>query len=224
MFGTVLAFLVLGAAVWLLFKLKQKDVAGCTAMLGLTRAAQRRVTRGRTPEGWDFTDILLATGTIEGLPAELRERGIRGPWLPKTRRSETQFTLLALTPARAPRAALRLQPAGVLRTTEQLVSGAPAIVLTGDAAFDAAYHLYSNDPPAALLAVSADLRGDLMQIYTSSQVGKTKTLANAMTAGLLLGTFDIGSEHAIYYVYGTPTTTVATQLKAIAPILSRLAS
>ena len=213
----------LAVALFFLIKLKHKDVAEAAAVLGLTPVAKGAQSRGRTAEGWEFHETVFADGTVEGVPAQLLARMIRGVVMPKASRNVAQFTVLALGGAAPRRTSLRLQPAGVMRELEAFTKGAPPAIATGDAAFDEAYRLYVEEPAAAMLAVTPDLRQALLALHASAGAGKPGTTVNYLASSSLLGTFDITPDRATFYVYGSPTRSTAERVKAAAPILVRLA-
>ncbi|MCC7106843.1 MAG: hypothetical protein IT307_17050 [Chloroflexi bacterium] len=220
--AVLIGLVLFAAALYGLFRLKQKDIAESAAVLELavSKGAQ---SKGRMSEGWEFHEGVVAQGTLEGVPAVLSSRMIKGIVAPKANRSVTQFTVLSLQ-AKAPASlSLRLQPAGVTRLAEQLTQGAPVVVPTGDAAFDEAYKLYSDNPAAAIAAIGPDVRAAMLGLYAASGVGRPGTPANYLASASLLGTFEIAPDRSVYYVFGSPTKKVAEHIKAAAPILARLA-
>ena len=132
------------------------------------------------------------------------------------------MTMLTLRPAQPIAATLRLQPAGMMRGLEQLVQGAPAPMATGDAPFDAAYHVYAAEPTRAIVVLSPELRQALLAFRASVSASEPGSVSNYLTSANLLGTFDVSPDAASYYVYGSPTKTLADHIKRAAPLLARL--
>lgn len=119
-------------------------------------------------------------------------------------------------------AVFRLQPVGFMRTLEQMHQEAPSPVPTGEAAFDAAYRLYTDDPAAALAVLAPDLRRDVLAFRAAVSGNFETSGVGGLASALLMGSFDIGRESSTYYVYGSPTRKIAEHLKAAAPLVLRL--
>lgn len=212
------------ALVWL-HRAKARDVDLCAAELGLRRVEGKVESRGRTPEGLAFHELLWLRGTLDGLPADVAERRVRLPIHDRYRRQRSSlFTVLSVSRPRASTRTFRLQPVGLMGGIENLMHEPPPAVPTGDAAFDAAYRLYAEDAGAAVLALTPELRQGILAVRASVAGPLPPSAASYFAAGLLLGTFEIGADRASYSVYGTPSRKIALHLKAVGPLLARLAA
>jgi hypothetical protein len=208
------------ALVWLA-RLKQRDLDSSAAVLGFQRVKDGATTQHQTAEGWPCRDTVIAAGRVGMLDATLSVRSIPHVLSPAKKRVATQFTLLSLSLAGAPPAQFRLQPVGVAGNLEAATSGGdgPAGVATGDAAFDAAFRVYTENPTAALLVLTAEVRAALVALRAESVPHAGQYLASA----LLLGTFEVHAARATYCIYGSPTTKTAQRVLRASPLLSRLA-
>ncbi|MBP6715842.1 MAG: hypothetical protein KAY59_08310 [Acidobacteria bacterium] len=209
-------------ALYGLRRLKQKDVADAAGVLGLTIVAAAPTHKGTTAEGWPCHDTVVATGQLGGMRAELIARSIPNLLTPRKERVASQFTLLRLSPSTPPAASLRLQPTGLSRAIEQLTHNAPTPLLTGDAAFDDAFHVYASDPDPALRLLTPELRSPLVAFAAASVPAGWKP-AQQLAAGLVLGSFDITTERITYSAFGSPTRKVAEHIAGVGPLLVALA-
>ena len=108
---------------------------------------------------------------------------------------------------------------GVIETLQQ---GAPTALPTGDADFDAAFHLYTSDARGALAALSPNLRRDLLAFRQTVAGVLTDSLASKMASAFLLGSIDVEPHLVRYSMPGSPSAKIAEHLKLVAPLLARL--
>lgn len=209
-------------ALYGLRRLKQKDVTEAAGVLGLTIVSAAPTAKGTTAEGWPCHDTVLATGQLSGMRAELIARSIPNLLTPRKERVASQFTLLSLFPSTPLAVALRLQPTGLSRAIEQLTHNAPTPLLTGDAAFDDAFHVYASDPDSALRLLTPELRSQLVAFASASVPAGWKP-AQQLAAGLMLGTFQVTAERITYSAFGSPTRKLAEHIAGVAPVLAALA-
>lgn len=221
MLGATFAALTFLAVIAWLWRLKSKDAEDSARVLGLARVP-RQVTRGTTPEGFAYTQSLLLGGTLEGLAATVGERSVRRPGVVARRGEGSQLTVLTLTPTSPPRARFRLQPRGVLRMLEVAMTGDATPIVT-DPAFDEAYHVYTDDPVAALSVLTPQFRRDLLAFRANITSADPSSVAARLSSGLVLGSFEVGASTVSYSLFGSPTKTSAEHLAAVAPLLARLA-
>jgi hypothetical protein len=226
MIGFIVGMVMLGGVLAWLYVSKKGDVAGCGEVLGLRPVAETIERRGTSAEGFAFQELLRLRGTISGLDAEVWERKVRRPIDVRYRRQRgSYFSALSLAPVRAAVRPFRLQPVGVMGALEAVMSDAPApVVSTGDADFDAAYRLYTDDAAAALVVLGAELRRDLLAFRQATAGDLPANAGGYLASALLAGSFEIGPERAWYRVFGTPSRKVGAHLKQAAPLLARLAS
>ncbi len=218
----VLAGLVAFAvALMALGRLKTRDLAQCAAALGLSPVPDSPTRKDTTAEGRPCHERDVARGTLAGLAATLVNRSIPHVYSPRKDRVATQFTVLALTLPTPPPATLRLQPVSWSRGLEGFTQAPPAIVPTGDAAFDEAWHLYTDAPTAALLVLDAEVRAALVGLR-DSLVPAGPAWTERANATLLLGSFEITPHLARYVVFGSPTAATGTNAAQAAPLLVRL--
>ncbi len=222
-----MAFLVglvlLGAALWWLFRLKQRDLRECREVLGLAPASGAPVERGTTPEGFAYVQRAELRGTLLGRPATLAQRDVRYPRGSQYRRRGSAFTVLELALDRPARASLRIQPAGVLGVVEALVRGEPTDRVAIDPDFDAAYLVYSDAPTAVLTVLTPAMRERLMAFRAQTAPGLATSTAAKLASGFVLGTFHVDGATARYLAFGTPAKATAEHVKAAAPVLLELA-
>ena len=226
MIGFIVGMVVLGGVLAWLYVSKKGDVAACGEALGLGPVAETIGRRGTSAEGFAFHELLRLRGTLGGLDAEVWERKVRRPIDVRYRRQRGSYcSALSLAPVRAGVRPFRLQPVGVMGALEAVMSDDPArVVRTGDAGFDAAYHLYADDAGAALLVLGAELRRDLLAFRAATAGELPANAAGYLASALLAGSFEIGPERAWYRVFGTPSRKIGAHLEQAAPLLARLAA
>lgn len=211
-----------GAALYALWRLKDKDLAAAAAAVGLPRVPHSPGTQGTTPEGWACRDIVVAAGQLDGVRTSLLSRSIPKQFTPKAERVATQFTVITLDLATPPPATLRLQPVGWTRAIAAITHTPPPVVPTGDAEFDAVWHLHTDVPTAALLVLSDDLRRALVD-FRNTHVPAGPAFAEGGHATLKLGSFEVSANRAVYSVFGSPTATTGAHVAGARPLLARLA-
>jgi hypothetical protein len=217
------AFALIGAVLYALSRLKDRDLSAAATATGLARVPHSPGTKGPTAEGWPCRDIVVATGTLVGVQASLISRSIPKQFAPKSDKVATQFTVLALHLPAPPPAMMRLQPVGWTRAIEAITHAVPSVVSTGDVAFDSAWHLYTDTPAAALLILTPDLRRSLIDLRGATLPDGPAWTGGA-TAALLLGTFDITPARATYAVFGSPVKETGEHVARAQPLLARLAA
>lgn len=223
MTGFVIGIAVLGGLFYWLYQRSRKSEAECIALLGFSAVSHGAQTRVHSAEGFDIFERLIAGGTLHGLAAHLSVRNVRSGGIARTKRDRGALTVLSLQLTRPPPEPLRLQPAGLMRVAEWFAGGAPEVVPTGDAEFDQAWHLYATRGEAAVVAVGAGLRAELMRLYRAALPNGPDGPGSTLAAGSLLGSFELTETVARYYVVGTPTNQTGGRLQLAAPILARLA-
>ncbi len=223
MTGFIIGIVVIGGLWYWLSQLSRKAEGECIALLGLSAVSRGAQTRGQSAEGLDYVERVIADGSLHGVAAQLSSRNIRSDRVARAKRDRGAFTVLSMQLSRPPPAPLRLQPAGVARAAEWFLGRPPDPVLTGDAEFDLAWHLYATHPEAAILAVDASLRVELMRLHRLILPAGPSGVSNKLASGLLLGSFELTETVARYYVVGTPSTQTGERLKLAEPILARLA-
>lgn len=221
--GFVIGLLIFGAALWLLFQLKARDLANCRAVLDLA-AADGRSSRGTTPEGFAFYQRAALQGTLLGQPATLWSRTVRHPKYGTHGRRSSQFTVLEFALPRPVRAPLRLQPTGVLGVLEALLQVPRDEVTPIDPAFDAAYVVHAPRDSGVLLMLGPAIRERLLAFRSEMAGNLPSSPAGKLASGLVLGTFDLRDSTASYALFGSPTKATAEHIKAAAPLLLELAA
>jgi len=97
----IIALLFVGAVLWWLFRLRQRDMAQCQAVLGLAPAQKSPpkspLKPGTTPEGFAAFDHLLLEGTLLDRPATFSLRRVRSPKVARRDRRGSDFTVLSFT-------------------------------------------------------------------------------------------------------------------------------
>ena len=218
----VVGLLVVGLALWFLWRTKQQDLVQCGLVLGLQPVPQE-TTRGTTPEGFTYTQTRLMNGSIDGHPARLSVRTVGVRKGSVGRRRGSQFTVLDLTRAIPAGVALRLQPAGMLGGLEEAMRGPVADRVPIDSVFDEAYVVFSAAPSNARSVLTPDLRAALLA-FRARFLGENRSSAGArLASALVLGTFQLDGANASYVLFGSPTKAVAEHLKLAAPLLIELA-
>ena len=219
----VFGLVALGVALWFLVRLKRKDTADCAAVLGLP-PAPAATTRGTTPEGFEFSETSVLSGTLLGRRAVLLERFVRHPAISARRRKGSHFTVLELTLERPVRVPIRLQPTGVLGALEALVKADTADSVSTDPEFDAAYTVYAADASAVAVLLDPDLRQHILAFRSEAAGELPDSVPGRLSSGLVLGTFHVEGATARYVLFGSPTKATAQQLKAAAPLLLAIAT
>lgn len=220
----LIALVLFGAAGFWLYRSSNEALDQCRRTLGFEKAGERRLVQGQSQEGFHYHQALLFEGVLDGLPAEVHSRTVSHGQGTLQRRRGSQFTLLTIVPAQPLPASFRLQPAGLLRAVEHYQQGAPEIVSTGDAAFDAAYHLYADDPAAAIRAVLSPVRQALLTFRdTESRGANMDSVAGKMASAFMLGSIEVTTASVSYLLMGSPSATIAQHLKRVAPVLVSLA-
>jgi len=218
----VIAFTVFAVALYALSRLKQKDLNEAAAAVGLTRVAHSPGSKGTTAEGRACRDTEVARGSIAGLTATLVNRSIPRALAPKRDRVATQFTILSVHLPSPPPAPLRLQPVGWSRGLEAITQSPPPVVPTGDAAFDAAWHLYCDAPTEALLVLTPDVRASLVA-WRDACVPEGPAWTEHASSTLLLGSFEITPDRASYVLFGSPTGKTGAHVAGTINLLTTLA-
>ncbi|MCP5467491.1 MAG: hypothetical protein H7A17_07655 [Sinobacteraceae bacterium] len=223
--GFVIGLLAFGAALWLLYWVKQRDLTHCREVLGLTQISSAVQERGSTPEGFAFVDYAVLQGSMLGRSARLVHRMVRSPLAPRRQRYGSNFTVLVLTLEHPVSASLRLQPAGMLGVVETLVRGAVTDRVPIDTTFDQAYSVYSDHPAAAMAILAMQPLRERLLAFRSRMAGDMpNSVAAKMASGLVLGSFHVEGKVARYLAFGSPTKATAEQLATAAPILLDLAT
>ena len=151
------------------------------------------------------------------------ERQVRRAEDVKYRKSRgSTLTVLELKPPQPPACGFRLQPVGVMGLIETITQGTPTAVPTGDAAFDGAFALYTNNAAGALGVLTADVRRDILAFRTAAMGGAAAGRAGQLAASLVLGSFEIGPDRVAFSLFGTPSRRIGDQLLQAAPLLARL--
>lgn len=220
----IIVLVFFGAALWWLFRLRQRDIAQCQAVLGLLPAQRAKPESGTTPEGFASFEHVLLQGTLLERPATLSLRRVRSPRVARRDRRGSDFTVLTITLERPAQVALRLQPTGLLGAVEGWLRGAPTDRVSVDDSFDPAYTVYSDDPTAALAVLTPAMRERLLAFHAQMMGTPSTSVAGKMASGLILGTFQIDGTIARYLLLGSPMKTTAEHVKAAAPILLELAT
>jgi len=218
----VIGLALFAAALYALSRLKQKDLNEAAAAVGLSRVAQSSGVKGTTAEGRPCRDTDVARGTVAALAATLINRSIPKVLAPRRDRVATQFTILSLHLPSPPPAALRLQPVGWSRGLEAITQSPPPAVPTGDAAFDTAWHLYSDSPAAALLVLTPDVRASLVA-WRHACVPEGPAWTEHASSALLLGSFEITPDRASYVLFGSPTRNTGAHIAGTVTLLTTLA-
>jgi len=217
-----IALALFAAALYALWRLKQKDLNEVAAALGLSRVAHAPGIKGTTAEGRPCSDSEVARGSLAGLTATLVNRSIPRILAPKRDRVATQFTILSLHLPSPPPAPLRLQPVGWSRGLEAITQSPPPVVPTGDTAFDAVWHLYTDVPTAALLLLAPDVRAALVAWRNACVPEGPAWTAHASSA-LVLGSFEITPDRASYVLFGSPTRKTGAHVAGTVGLLTTLA-
>lgn len=212
---------VVGIILWLYWS-NRAAVAACVQALGLG-PGDSVVTSGTTPEGLSYRQQLIAQGTIGSQRATLHARTTRRAKGAPSSRGTSEFTVLTLSPVPAGTPPFRLQPAGMMRVVEVIQQGMTDITPTGDAAFDAAWHLYIGESGAVPAVLTPDLRRDVTAFSQSMLGTNPGSVAGKMASALLLGSFNVTPESVSYALLGSPSAKVADHLKQVLPLLARVA-
>lgn len=218
----VIGLALFAVVLYALSRLKQKDLNEAAAALGFSRVAHTPGIKGTTAEGWECRDTEVARGSIAGLTATLVNRSIPRALAPKRDRVATQFTILSLHLPSAPPAPMRLQPVGWSRGLEAITQSPPAVVPTGDAAFDSAWHLYTDAPTAALLLLTPEVRASLVA-WRNACVPEGPAWTEHASSALLLGSFEITPDRASYVLFGSPTGKTGAHVAGTVTLLTSLA-
>lgn len=217
-----LGLAAMAAVLYWLYRKKAQDLDDCVDVLGLQRATRRVETNGTSVEGFAYHQSLLLEGTLEGQRAELSVRTVKR--VPnRVRRHGSQLTVLALDTGSKATGRFRLQPAGMMRLLEDVQHGAPPIVATGDADFDAAYRLYADDGTVPSV-LDAQLRRAILELRAQVGGALPDNVAGAMASALVLGSFEVEPGTVRYVLFGSPIRAVAEHLRKAAPLMVRLGS
>jgi len=222
--GFAIGLLIFGAALWLLYRLKARDVANCRAVLDLA-LADGRADRGTTPEGFAYDQRALLQGTMLGRPAVLWSRTVRHPRFAAGKRRSSEFTVLEFTLPQPVRGPLRLQPAGVLGALEGLLREPAGDLVAIDPVFDAAYVVHAR-PETGVLLILDPARREQLLAFRARMAGElpASSAAGRLSSGLVLGTFQLHGSTASYTLFGSPVQATAEHVKAAAPLLLDLAA
>ncbi len=183
----ILGLVAFAAVLVWLYRSKSADLEHCASALGLAAVSDKVERRGETAEGLAFYENLRARGTIAGCAAEAWERQVRRPADAQYRKSRGSIlTVLELKPTRPPLRAIRLQPVGAMGLIEHVMKGTPPAVPTGDATFDGAYRLYADDGASALVALTANLRSDLLAFRQAVVGDLPGSVAGTLAAGTVM--------------------------------------
>lgn len=212
---------LLAAALYALSRLKTKDLADAAHALGFAPVAGASTVSGHTPEGRPCRDTVVAQGTLDGFAATLVSRSIPNVMTPRSERVASLFTVLTVQLPSPPAAILRLQPVGWSRGLEAVTQSPPQIVPTGDAPFDAAWHLYTDDPTAALVLLNADFRAALIA-WRAACVPDGPEWSTHANSTFLLGSFAVTTDRAEYALFGSPLRKTGEHVAKAAPLLTRL--
>ena len=218
----VIALALFAVALYALSRLKQKDLHEAAAAVGLSRVAHSPGIKGTTAEGRPCRDTDVARGSIAGLTATLMNRSTPSVLAPKRKRVATQFTILSLHLPSPPPAALRLQPVGWSRGLEAFTQSPPVVVPTGDATFDAVWHLYTDAPTAALLVLTPEVRASLVA-WRNACVPKGPAWTEHASSALLLGSFEITPDRAKYVLFSSPSGKTGAHVASTVTLLTTLA-
>ncbi len=218
----LVALLAVVALIIWLNRSNRAAVAACAQGLGLG-PGDSVVTTGTTPEGLSYRQQVIAQGAIGAQRATLHVRTTRRSKNTPSSRGTSEFTVLTLSPGSADRSAFRLQPAGMMRVVEVIQRGVTAFTPTGDAEFDAAWHLYVGDSESSPAVLTPELRRDLTAFSRSMLGTSPDSVAGKMASALLLGSFNVTSESVSYALLGSPSAKVADHLRQAVPLLARVA-
>ena len=221
MAGIIGIIVIVAVLVWL-YKASDKGIADCSTILGLPRVPAPVHSSGTSSEGFYFYQSLHLKGTIEGVPAELALRNMKRRKTLVGRPQGSHFTVLTLFPSQPVGTSFRLQPAGMMGVIEELQHGAHITAPTGDAAFDAAYRLYTTDAPGALAVLTPAMRRDLLAFRDAVAGPLPDNLTGKMASAFVLGSIEVEPGKVLYSLYGSPTAKIATHLKQVVPLLLRL--
>jgi len=223
MSGAIIGILFfVGALVWLYWAHRQ-DMVSCASILGLTVNASGKQTRGTTSEGFYYHETLLMDGSLQGFRAAMSVRNVRATAFRTKRNRGSLFTVLSLLPDRPAKVSFRLQPVGVMSVLQDLQQNLP-VVPTGNAAFDAAYHLYTHDIPATLTVLTPAVQQELLAFRFSAAGSSIVELpAGKLAAGFLLGSVEVEDGKVSYILFGSPTKKLAEHLKLSVSLLAHFA-
>jgi len=220
----IIVLVFVGAVLWWLFRVRQRDMAQCQAVLGLAPAQKSPPKPGTTPEGFAAFDHRLLEGTLLGRPASFSLRRVRSPKVARRDRRGSDFTVLSFTLQPPASVSLRIQPTGLIGAVETWVRGTPGDRVSVDATFDDAFTIYSDTPAAALAVLTPALRERLLEFHARILGTPTASTSTKLASGLVIGTFHIDGSTARYLVPGSPTKSTAEQVMAAAPVLLEVAT
>lgn len=223
MVGTILGFSLVAGAIYWLYRTKQRDFADCAAALGLALIPRGESTRGTTSEGFYFFETLLAEGRVGGLRARLSMRNVRVNASMARRNQGSQFTVLTLLRETPGPATFRLQVRGVMSFLERFMEDHPATP-TGNAAFDAAYHLHTDNDAAALAVLTPALQKEILDLRTRLAGPLPDNVPGKLAAGFLIGNWEIAGDQVSYLIFGSPLKKIGDHLAQVAPLLARFAA
>jgi hypothetical protein len=221
MAGIIGIIAIVAVLVWL-YKASDKGIADCSAILGLPRVPAPVHSSGTSSEGFYFYQSLYLKGSLEGVPAELAVRNVKHRKTRTGRHAGSHFTVLTLLPTQPLGTSFRLQPAGMMGVIEELQHGAHITAPTGDAAFDAAFRLYTTDAPGAVAVLTPDMRRDLLAFRDHVAGPLPDNVAGKMASAFVLGSIEVEPGKVLYSLYGSPSLKIATHLQHVVPLLVRL--
>ena len=220
--AAVLGIIVIIAVLVWLYKASDKGIADCSTILGLPRVPAPVHSSGTSSEGFYFYQSLYLKGSLDGVPAELAVRNVKRRKTMAGRPQGSHFTVLTLLPTQPVATSFRLQPVGLMGVIEEFQHGAHITAPTGDAAFDAAFRLYTTDASGALAVLTPDMRRDLLAFRDRVAGPLPDNIAGKMTSAFVLGSIEVEPGKILYSLFGSPSAKLATHLKQALPLLLRL--